>query len=176
MARTIGGLFPDRMTAERAMVALQNAGFDPDQMGLVSRETPLRDPPLREKAMKSTVGAVIGSLIGGTVGAIIAIIISSIAFGTSHSIVGGITAASVAGGIIGWLLGGLATRGVPVEEAEYRQERVESGRMMLTVNGAGRDAEAQRIMRENGAEGFQRPQGMSRSSRSDTTTPPIPQS
>lgn len=38
MARSIAGLFADRATAERAIVDLTSAGFDPTQMGIVMRD------------------------------------------------------------------------------------------------------------------------------------------
>lgn len=158
MARTLAGRFPDRMTADRAVVALEKAGFDPSQIGLISREQPPADPPLGTRLAKSTLGAIIGGLVGGTLGAIAGLIILAFALNLGHAAVGGIIAISVCGGVIGWVIGGITHMGAPIEEAEYQRERVEGGRMLLTLNAEGREAEARQIMRAAGAEGFQRPE------------------
>lgn len=169
MARTLAGLYPDRLSAEHAMAALQRAGFDPEQMGLVLREEPLPKPPAAERAVKSTTGAVAGSAIGGTSGAAVAAIISAFIPGVGPVIAGGILAAALTGGAIGWLIGGLANLGIPIEEADYYQERVEQGQTLLTLNAAGREEEARQIMRQYGAEEFQKP-------GSGANTPPSPSS
>lgn len=152
MARSTVGLFQDRASAEQAISDLKEAGFDPNRMGIVLRDRQETREVASEQGINSTTGAVTGSAIGGTAGAILAATGAFVIPGIGPFISGGILATALAGGAAGWLIGGLVGLGIPREEAEYYQGRVEQGSTLLSVDAAGREAEAQRIMLNNGAE------------------------
>jgi len=152
MARSLVGLFPDRAAAERAIQSLQAAGFDPSRIGVVLRDRDEAREVAQEHALNSTAGAVTGSVIGGGAGTLLAATGALVVPGIGPFISGGILATALVGGAVGWLVGGLVGLGIPREEAEYYQGRVEQGSALVTVDASGREAEAQRILLENGAE------------------------
>lgn len=152
MARILAAQFPDRGSAERALEALSVGGFDRQQMSLVSQEHELGapPPPPRQQVTHSLAGSLVGSLIGGTAGALIAWLTSSLVHSVASTTTIGVIVCAIVGGAIGWFLGGLAGSGRPIEEGEYRQERVELGRMLLSVDPGTREAEARDIMQRFG--------------------------
>lgn len=156
MARSIAGLFPDRNSAERAIVDLKDSGFDPSRIGIVMRDKSEAQAVADEHgaAARSTEGAVAGGIIGGSLGAILVAVGALAIPGVGPFISGGVLA-SLVGGTAGWLVGGLAGLGIPKDEAEYYESQVEQGRALVTVDAQGRDDEARAIMLRNGAEDFQ---------------------
>ncbi len=149
---TVAGLFPDRGSAENAIRALRDAGFAQDQIGVVMRDQPQADEAGSEAVINTTTGAVAGGVAGGTLGAILAATGALVVPGIGPFISGGILATALVGGAAGWLVGGLVGLGIPQEEAEYYQGQVEQGRVLVTVNAAGREDEAHMILRRSGAE------------------------
>lgn len=152
MANSIVGLFPDRAAAEAAIRDLKAAGFNTDRIGIVMRDRDEARDVASDQGVNSTSGAVTGGVIGGTAGALLAATGALAVPGVGPFITGGILA-SLVGGTAGWLIGGLVGMGVPREEAEYYQGRVEQGGVLVTVDAHGRDDEARQILLRNGAEG-----------------------
>ena len=155
MARSIAGLFHDRSGAEAAIQDLKVAGFDASRMGIVTQDKAANRELAEEHGTRSTEGAVTGGVIGGSIGALLAATGALVIPGIGPFISGGILATSVLGGAAGWLVGGLAGIGIPKEEAEYYESEVQQGRTLVTVDAAGRDAEARSILLRNGAEDLQ---------------------
>src|SRR5262249_44097599 len=131
---TVAGLFPDRGSAEKAIDALQVAGFNPDRIGIVMRETRQARETADETGVTSTAGAVAGGGIGGTLGAILAASGTLVIAGIGPFVSGGMLAAALVGGVAGWVVGGLVALGIPHEEAQYYQGQVEQGRVLVTVD------------------------------------------
>ncbi len=151
MAHILAGQFPDRGSAERALAALRAGGFDARHANLVSQEHVESAPPPREQATGTVAGSVIGAVIGVIIGALIAWIASSLLQSVATTTAAGVLVCAIVGGGIGWFLGGLAGSRKPIEEEEYRQERVELGRMQLTLDAGDREAEARDILQRLGA-------------------------
>lgn len=148
MPEAVQGIFPDRRSAERAVVDLQAAGFDTARMQISSVEPPPRRPRALTATRRSIVGAVVGSLIVGTIGAIIAWIASQAFIGNSTFAV---IAIALVAGMIGWAAGGLLFSGVPYEEGYYDKERYELGRTVLAVAAPEREQVASQLLARNGA-------------------------
>lgn len=148
MPQAVQGAFPDRRSAERAVVDLQTAGFDLGRMRLASLERPPRRPRLMAATRRSIVGAIIGSLVLGTIGAIIAWIASQAFIGRSTFAV---IAVALVAGMIGWLAGALYFSGVRYEEGYFDKERYELGRTLLVVESPGREQAASHLLTRNGA-------------------------
>lgn len=148
MPQAVQGVFPDRRSAERAVVDLQAASFDLDNMQLSSLERPPRRPPSMIATRRSIVGAVAGSLVVGTIGAIIAWIASQAFIGRSTFAV---IAIALVAGMIGWVAGGMLFSGVPYEEGYFDKERYELGQTLLAVASPGREQAASHLLRRNGA-------------------------
>jgi len=155
MARSIVGLFANRQAAEQAIVDLKNAGFDPSRIGVVMQDKKEAQEVAHEHGTSSTEGAVGGSIIGGTAGALLAATGALIIPGIGPFISGGILATALVGGAAGWLVGGLVGLGIPKEEAEYYEGRVQQGSTLVTVDAQGRDAEARQVLLNAGAEDLQ---------------------
>ncbi len=154
MARTVVGIFPDRISVEHAIVDLKAAGFDPQRMGIVMRDRSDAREVANDQGVSSAVGAVTGGVLGGTAGALLAATGALAIPGIGPFIAGGVLA-SLVGGAAGWLVGGLVGLGLSHDEAEYYQNRVEQGGILLTVDPEGRDEEARRIMFDNSAQDMQ---------------------
>ncbi len=159
MARAVAGLFPTRPAAEGAIVALKNAGFDESKISVVMQDQKEQGEVTHEHGTHTVDAAVGGGLVGGTAGALLAatgaIAISSVVLPGIGGILAGGIIASVLGGTAGWLVGGLLGLGIPKEEAEYYQTRVQGGDALVTVDAGGRDAEARQILLASGAEDLQ---------------------
>ncbi len=155
MARSIAGIFENRADAERAVEDLKSAGFDQNRIGLVTQDKQANQQLAEEHGTHSTEGAVAGGLIGGTAGALLAATGALVIPGVGPFLSAGILATSLVGGAAGWLVGGLAGLGIPREEAQYYEERVHGGATLVTVDAAGRDAEARQILLGDGAEDLQ---------------------
>jgi len=155
MARSIAGLFEDRAAAEQAVEDLKAAGFLQDRIGIVMQDKRETRAVNEAHGTHSTESAIGGSLIGGTAGALLAATGALVIPGIGPFISGGILATSLVGGAAGWLVGGLAGLGIPHDEAEYYEGRVQRGAALVTVDAAGRDAEARQILLRDGAEDLQ---------------------
>jgi uncharacterized protein (TIGR02271 family) len=155
MARSIAGLFEDRTQAEQAVEDLKAAGFSQDRIGIVMQDKQQTRAVNEAHGTHSTESAIGGSLIGGTAGALLAATGALVIPGIGPFISGGILATSLVGGAAGWLVGGLTGLGIPKEEAEYYEGRVQQGAALVTVDAAGRDAEARQILLRDGAEDLQ---------------------
>ena len=168
MARSLVGLFPDRAAAERAIQDLRAAGFEPSRIGVGLRERDEARAGAQEQALNSAAGATAGSVIGGGAGTLLAATGALVVPGIGPFISGGILATALAGAAVGWLIGGLVGLGIPREEAEYYQGRVEQGSALVTVDAAGREADARRILLDNGAEAPRERFGDGTPTRTDT--------
>ncbi len=151
MTHILAGQFPDRGSAEHALAALRAGGFDARHANLVSQEHVESAPPPREQATGTVTGSVMGAVVGVIIGALIAWLASSLLQSVATTTAAGVLVCAIVGGGIGWFLGGLAGSGKPIEEAEYRQERVELGRMQLTLDAGDREAEARDLLQRLGA-------------------------
>jgi hypothetical protein len=148
---TEAGLFPDRGSAENAIRALQDGGFNAERIGIVMRDQRERSVAADEAVVSTATGALTGGVVGGTLGAILAATGALVIPGIGPFISGGILATALVGGVAGWLVGGLVALGIPREEAEYYQGQVEQGRVLVTVDAMGREEEARTILLRNGA-------------------------
>jgi len=174
MARSIVGLFQDRSSAEQAIVDLKNAGFDASKIGIVMQDKKEAKEVQQEHGTQSTEGAVSGGIIGGTAGALLAATGALIIPGIGPFVSAGILATSLVGGAAGWLVGGLIGLGVPKEEAEYYEDRVHNGSVLVTVDAQGRDGEARQILSNAGAEDL-REQGFGGGYEEAQTVQPLQQ-
>ena len=151
---TVVGVFESRDAAERAVDALQQAGFRPDQVGFAMRgggDVPVGATDTVE-GNNAGAGAATGAILGGLLGAAAALLIPGIGPVLALGTLGGsVLTGAVAGGALGALAGALIGMGIPEEEARYYQGEFESGRAVVTVKAEARAAEAEEIMRRFGA-------------------------
>lgn len=158
MAKTVVGFFDTRDQAERAVESLVQAGFVRENISVATGdlrsevETP-NIGPLHGTGGDSQAGrdAAIGGLAGLVAGAVAASIPGIgplLAVGPLAAAVGGLGIGAAAGGLIGWLV----DRGVSEEEAQYYEEGLRRGGVVVSVDAADDTAaNASGILKHNGA-------------------------
>jgi hypothetical protein len=147
MAKTIVALFNKYDDAQDAVNDLLHAGFQREEISLISREKNAK----REREVNASdsndvndgaaIGAVGGTLIGGTAGLLIglgALTIPGIgpvlAFGPLMAALGSTALGAGLGAAAGGLLGALMGAGVPEEDAHIYTEGVRRGGSLVAVN------------------------------------------
>jgi uncharacterized protein (TIGR02271 family) len=182
-APAIVGVFADQREAQKAVSDLRAAGFDENEIGLVTQNPHGAGLAPRDGAGdKAPEGAAVGAATGLGIGALWALgIAAGILPAIGPAIAGGIFASILAsaatGAAVGGLVGALVGLGIPEAEAKYYESEVKAGRTIVTVVNQNRVADAIRILRTNGASvrhsddttGHPHFQGTSRFAKSQTT-------
>jgi hypothetical protein len=152
MARPVVGVFTNRNSAEQAILDLKQAGLDSDRMGLLMQNREEGKQVASETGVNAGKGAVTGGVLGGALGAILAATGAFVIPGIGPFISAGILATAITGGAVGAIAGGLVGLGIPKDEAEYYENQVRAGNILVTVDPQGHESEARAIMLRNGAE------------------------
>src|SRR5690242_19419983 len=150
---TVVGVFDRREQAERAVTALEAAGFRDDQIGLAMRGEAggnVAGRSAEESTQHAGGGAATGAVLGGVLGAIAALVIPGVGPVLALGTLGTVLAGAAVGAGVGALAGGLMGMGVPEEEARYYDEEFQAGRAIVTVNARSRYNEAQNVLRSEG--------------------------
>jgi hypothetical protein len=151
---TVVGVFDGPNRAEQALNDLKEAGFSPNQVSVVAKDTSEARTMVEgsDMAGAETTGAGTGALLGGLGGGIVGWLVGIgalalpgigpiVAAGALATTLGGAAVGAVAGGLIGALVGA----GVPEEDAKGYETHVREGRILLTVNATtGQQAEQAR--------------------------------
>ncbi len=141
METTVTGLFPDSATATRARQDLLAAGFPPEAITTLTRETKGLHDLLGEETSDALRGAAIGAGTGAVGLAVAAAAMSPLALGVfeAHWALAAPAGAAIGGaigGVIGFLIG--SATGHQVQE-QY-EVLIENGAQALAVNTDGRHA------------------------------------
>ena len=152
--KTVVGLFNQFEDADRAVVALQDAGFDPDNLSVMARKELVgvdqvetyvtTDDETSGAAVGAGAGAVGGGILGGLTGLLVgvgALIVPGIgpvlAAGSLASALGstalGAGIGAGVGAIAGGLVGALVDLGVPEEDAHFYAEGVKRGGVLVVT-------------------------------------------
>jgi hypothetical protein len=160
------GVFNTVEAAERAVRGLMAAGFSPDEITVVcsdpEKERHFRAFEHQEPAGTTTPGAAIaGGAIGATLAGLTVILVGAATGGVGLLVAGG--AAAWAGGVAGGLVGAMMTRGVEKELANYYNQAVLDGKILVAAEkhdaNLGKLAKAEAILTEAGAEPIALPEG-----------------
>jgi uncharacterized membrane protein len=145
---TVVGVFDGPNHAEQALTGLKNAGFTPEQVSVVAKESAETRQMVENTGMgtgeAAGSGAVAGTVIGGLAGWLLGI--SALAIPGIGPIVGaGIIGTTLAGAGIGaaagGLIGALTAEGVDEADAHEYEGHVKQGSILLTVHAASDDQE-----------------------------------
>jgi hypothetical protein len=161
------GVFDTVPAADRAVGDLLTAGFSADQITVVCSDA-TKQRYFSEFAHQKPAGThdAKATFTGGAIGALLAglTIVASAAVtgGTAILAAGPITAC--AGGVAGGFVGAMMTRGVEKEVANFYQQAVMNGRILVAAEDAGSDTkrslpEAARIFARAGAKPMQMREG-----------------
>jgi len=139
---TVAGVFTEHHDAEQALNALKDAGFSPDQVSVVAKDTRETEAMVERSDMGGAetagagTGALLGGVLGGAAGWLIGIgalaipgIGPIVAAGALATTLGGAAVGAVAGGLIGALVGA----GIPEEDARTYETHVKEGRILITA-------------------------------------------
>jgi hypothetical protein len=154
------GVFSSLPAADAAVQRLLAAGFSPREISVIcSEETRQRHfrafehqkPAGKNTALAATVGGAVGAAIAG-----LAAVAAAAATGGAALFVAGGTAAWT-GGVLGGFLGAMMTRGFERELADYYDQAVIEGKILVAAEAHGssaprRLAQAVEILAQAGAE------------------------
>ncbi len=164
---TVVGSFANRTEAQDAVRALRAAGFADKSVGVAGKRmeysgdhtstSGLPNDPTHSRWEEGTgVGAAAGAVTGTGLGlAVVAGLIPGVGPIIAGGMLMGLLASAGAGATVGTMVGGLIGLGVPEDEADYYEDEMTSGRVLVSVEAGDRRAEAVDILRTHGA-GFHR--------------------
>jgi hypothetical protein len=154
------GIFDSVDDARRAVHGLLNAGFSREQITVVcSDETKERYFSEFEHQHPAGTFAPAATITGGTIGALVGgltVVASALATGSLALWAAGPISAW-AGGVAGGLVGAMMTRGVEKELANFYQQSVVAGQILVAAeehgpNSSQKLAEAEKILAASGAQ------------------------
>jgi hypothetical protein len=153
----IVAIFDTIGAVDSAVMALEDAGFQPHEIGYAVRDGTGHVTASPNMAVDGAVassatatGVIEGGMLGGVLGAAVAALIP----GVGPVLVGGILASffggALAGGAVGGLLGALNAIGIPSEHIDYYRAQLEAGHAFVAVKNSPRAMEALQILRSHG--------------------------
>jgi hypothetical protein len=154
MKGTIVGAFRDMGDAGRAVGALEQAGFNSDQLGVLRKGEKDGVPKVRDHGKGAGTGATAGVVEGAVLGLAAAFVLPGAGPVIGAGILGTIILGAIAGGATGGVVGALTGIGVSKDEAEHYSKEFEMGRVLVTVRAPGRELEAHQIMGRYGMSEF----------------------
>lgn len=163
------GVFTDRNFAERAILDLESAGYNPKEMSIIMRDQHEAESIAESTDSTVATGAVSGMTTGGVVGGIAGLLIGMGAIaipGLGGLLVGGPLAAAlgfsgaaattvsgaVTGALAGGFLGVLMSLGLPESDARAYEAHIRDGGILLAIPDLGNRDEIIDILEENSAQ------------------------
>ncbi len=154
------GVFSTMRQAETVVHALLDTGFTKEQITVIcsneAREKYFREYEHQQPGGSHTATAVaLGGAIGAALGGLAAVAAAMATGGTALIFTGG--AVAWAGGVVGGLVGAMMTRGVERELADYYEQAVSRGKILVAAedHDSSRSSEhlsaAEQIFAANGA-------------------------
>jgi uncharacterized membrane protein len=153
-SNTVVGVFTSASQARKAFDELRRAGFENERLGVVGRDATIRKEVTGSDS-KAGVGAATGAAAGAGIGLLWGLGVAAnlipaigpvIAGGTFAALAASAAAGAATAGIAGALIG----LGIPDEHAEYYENEVKEGRILLTVNAEGRPDDVEDIIHRCG--------------------------
>lgn len=138
------GVYAALPTAEEVVRQLLDAGFTIEQITVVcsddTKEAHFREfehqaPSGKSLPAAATTGSAIGAAVGGLAAAA-----AGVATGNTELAFSGGAAGVCTGGILGGFLGAMMTRGVEREAADFYDQALEDGEILVMVDVHGDDA------------------------------------
>ena len=139
--------FADRRRAERFLEELRRAGFQNDEIGMVSPDALASESPDTHVEDGAAAGALTGGMLGAFAGALATGLIPGLGPVIAAGLLAGVLGGSAAGAATGGLVGALIGLGVPEEEARRHEQAFQEGRTLVLVQSQARNGEALAILR-----------------------------
>jgi hypothetical protein len=162
------GVFDRIANADRAVHELVHAGFQPDEITVICptctteefHDYKRMEPAGSHAPAAATAGGAIGALLGG----LVAVTGVTLTGGVGLLVAGPMLAGAAGGAIAGGFVGAMMTRGLEPEMANFYDQAVQKGKILVGVeclgaNARERLATAEKIFTERGAETVRLPEG-----------------
>jgi hypothetical protein len=154
----VAAVFENRGKADSAIDNLWHAGFQHDQVGILTPGGGVSEATTAtEKSEENAAeGAVAGAAAGGAIGAVAGALVAAFIPGVGPVLAGGILTAVVLGGAAGAAagsyLGPFLALGFSEDEARRYHRELKAGRTVVTVRAEDRAADAVTILRSHGGQ------------------------
>ena len=156
--KTVAGLFKYERDADLAVRALERAGFNENNYGVIAPNTVVQKVNWKEDAKEGTIetdhklGTAGGAAVGGLTGLLAGLTALTIP-GIGPVLAAGMIAASTGfGATAGGLLGSLTSASITEEEVETYAEAIKRGGILVVAQVEDRfEVEVKSIMKEAGA-------------------------
>ncbi|MGI8608253.1 MAG: hypothetical protein ACR2MY_03330 [Candidatus Dormibacteria bacterium] len=147
---TVAGSFATYAEAQKAVGALEQAGFSASEIGVLRKgeENGHTDGP---DHVHPAVGVGTGAVEGGLLGAAAAFLIPGAGPVIGAGILGLTVLGALTGAATGGIAGALTHAGFSKDDADHYGQAFEQGHTIVTVRAAGREAEAQAILTQHSA-------------------------
>lgn len=154
------GVYESVDSAQQALEALKGAGFTDQEISVLCSEKYQAEQFSGEVSdvetnSEAATAAVAGGALGSGLGGLMALAGLATVAGIPV-IAAGALAASLAGGVVGGLAGAMIERGFDKEPADYFDQAVTDGKILVSVEPVGRDEErlatAAQLLKDAGAE------------------------
>jgi hypothetical protein len=134
------GVYPSLADADAAVRGLQEVGFTNTEISVVCASDAWQRHfeafnHQRPAGKNTPQAAAAGAAVGATIGGLAAVAAGAATGGAALVFAGG--AAAWAGGVVGGFLGAMLTRGVERELADYFDQAVQSGKILVAAESHG---------------------------------------
>ncbi|MFN2463716.1 MAG: general stress protein [Candidatus Dormibacteria bacterium] len=143
---TVVGAFRDYADAQKAVGALEQAGFTHEHIGVLRKGEKDGVHTERDHGKGAGAGVGTGLVEGGVLGAAAAFLIPGAGPVIGAGILGTIILGALTGGATGGIVGALTGAGVRHDDAEHYGREFEAGNVLVTVRAPGRELEAHEII------------------------------
>ncbi|MEQ8210235.1 MAG: general stress protein [Lacipirellulaceae bacterium] len=154
------GVYETVASAEQAVASLKEAGFTDKEVSVLCSDKHQAqefsdDLSEVENNSEAATAAIAGGALGSSLGGLMALAGLATVAGIPV-IAAGAFAATLAGGVVGGLAGAMVERGFDKEPADYFDQAVTEGKILVSVEPADRDKQrldqAAQILKDAGAE------------------------
>jgi len=151
---TVVGAFRDHAEAQRAVGALEQAGFNAEHIGVLRKGEKDGVHEVRDHGKGASTGVSTGLVEGGVLGAAALFLLPGAGPVIGAGILGSVILGALTGGATGGIVGALTGVGVRKDEADHYSREFESGQVLVTVRAPGREVEVHQIMGRYGMSQF----------------------
>jgi uncharacterized membrane protein len=158
----LGAVFPDRASAEEAVMKLRHLGLADEHLGVAVHEVEdhvFDEDTGHEVARGIGRGVAIGALVGAVAGMILFTLLvpGATALGMGGVLVGGALAGALAGGFWGAYIGLTVEEPLLGEEGDWERLGLEPGEVLTVVAGHEDPSEVRRVLAAHGGRLVEKP-------------------
>jgi hypothetical protein len=150
--RTVVALFARREDAHQAITRLIESGIRPEHIGYLE---PVDERELKNPGKGAAEGIALGATSGAVIGGVVAAAVVALVPGVGPALIGGallpVALGVVGGAATGGVAGGLFGVDLSTEDEPYFMQEVQSGRILVSAEVEGEEAEVKRLLSKSGA-------------------------